>query len=149
MPFAQDEIVRTVENVWELLLGRRVEACDPQGAVAEPPCLTGSVPIRGDWEGVVTLRCSEPLCRRLAADLFGRGPEDMESSDLRDALSELTNIIGGNLKALLPGVCRLGLPHAGADVATALPADGHQAVFRCDGHVFEVLAALTPAGSAA
>src|SRR5207248_3096506 len=109
-----------------------------------PHFLTGRVPIGGAWEGAVSLRCPEPLCRSFAADLFGRLAADVEDADVFDALGELANIIGGNLKALLPGVCRLGLPTAAVEEAPADAGHGHRAAFRCDGHVFVVLADLVP-----
>ena len=64
------------------------------------------------------------------------GPED-----LQDALGELTNMTGGNIKSLLPEPCRLSLPTVavtnqsfripGSDLVT-------QVAFKCNGHIFQV-----------
>ena len=35
----------------------------------------------------------------------------MTTADIADALGELANIIGGNVKSLLPEPCALSLPH--------------------------------------
>ena len=42
--------------------------------------------------------------------MFGLEPAAAGLEEVRDALGELTNMLGGNLKALLPGPCFLGLP---------------------------------------
>jgi chemotaxis protein CheX len=42
----------------------------------------------------------------LAVDLL-----DVTQSDIVDAVGELANVIGGNVKALLPQPCQLSLPH--------------------------------------
>ena len=48
---------------------------------------------------------------------------ELTTADLHDALGELTNMTGGNLKALLPEPCTLGLPVVveGVDYRFRLP----------------------------
>ena len=68
--------------------------------------------------------------------MFGLGAGAAPDAEaVRDALGELTNILGGNLKALLPGPCHLGLPTVGSgqDFSAGLPAGRPllQVPFRC------------------
>jgi chemotaxis protein CheX len=42
--------------------------------------------------------------------MHGRGPAEIGSQDVFDAWGELVNMVGGNLKALLPPPTTLSLP---------------------------------------
>jgi chemotaxis protein CheX len=102
------------------------------GVVLEPtageiprdrPALTGCVHIDGAWNGAALVECELPLARRMTAVLFDRAEGDVSLDDVRDALGELTNMVGGNVKALLPAPSRLSLPTVveGADYAVTVP----------------------------
>ena len=102
------------------------------GVVLEPaageiprdrPALTGCVHIAGAWNGAALVECELPLARRMTATLFDRAEGDVSLDDVRDTLGELTNMVGGNLKALLPAPSRLSLPTVveGADYAVTVP----------------------------
>ena len=102
------------------------------GVVLEPaageiprdrPALTGCVHIDGAWNGAAIVECELPLARRIAATLFDRAEGEVSLDDVRDALGEITNMIGGNVKALLPAPSRLSLPTVveGADYAVTVP----------------------------
>jgi len=85
--------------------------------------LTGCVHIDGAWNGSALVECELPLARRMTAVLFGRPEDEVSVDDVRDALGEITNMIGGNVKALLPSPSRLSLPTVveGADYAVTVP----------------------------
>jgi chemotaxis protein CheX len=89
----------------------------------ERPALTGCVHIDGAWNGAALVECELPLARRITAVLFDRPAGDVSLHDVRDALGEITNMIGGNVKALLPAPSRLSLPTVveGADYAVTVP----------------------------
>lgn len=72
--------------------------------------MRGSVEISGTTQMTVSVDCSEVLARRLGAAMFDVDEEALSIEDVVDALGEVANIIGGNIKALLPGPSELGLP---------------------------------------
>ena len=76
----------------------------------DAPFIVGRVRIHGSWEGAVTLACASPLARRAAGALLEVAPEAVSGEEVRDALGELTNIIVGNVKALLPAPSRMSIP---------------------------------------
>ncbi len=126
---------RLVQSVWEQVLG--LEVCfDPAPAgVARPGgWLEGCVRVRGAWEGAIHLACPPALARRAAAAMFALSVPEVSVEETRDSLGELTNIVGGNLKALLPGPSTLGLPRV-VEVLDADEADAgcplFQAAFHC------------------
>jgi chemotaxis protein CheX len=110
MEFGEPEIVQLVESVWDSMLGWHVERAPDPGATGTEQFLTGCVPITGAWSGGVLLHCHDELARAAAATIFALPPAEVSLEMKQDALGELTNIIGGNLKALFSGKCHLGLP---------------------------------------
>jgi hypothetical protein len=50
-------------------------------------------------------------------------PEILEDEDVEDAFGEIANVVGGNIKASLPGHSALSLPEVGAAPAIRNPED--------------------------
>ena len=50
-------------------------------------------------------------------------PERLDAADVDDALGEIANVVGGNVKAVLPGPSVLGLPRTGTAPEAGEPAD--------------------------
>lgn len=69
-----------------------------------------AITISGGWKGSITISSSDELSRRIAAAMFRKDRDSVEPRDITDALTELTNIIAGNIKAILPGPSQLSLP---------------------------------------
>ncbi|MGQ7847806.1 chemotaxis protein CheX [Granulosicoccus sp. 3-233] len=72
--------------------------------------LTASIGISGAWNGVVKVRVSLELLTRAASDIFSIPVDDVDSRDLVDTITELTNMLGGTVKCMLPESCDLALP---------------------------------------
>ena len=49
-------------------------------------------------------------CHEATADMLHMDPADVTAADQQDVASELVNMIGGNLKSMLPGPSFLSLP---------------------------------------
>ncbi len=111
MQFCEEEIYRITETVWNSILGleigRRKEPLPEQTGAR---FLTGCVQITGAWHGAFRLDCPFSLARRIAAIMFRFETTQTSEDDIRDALGEVANITGGNVKGLLPEPCRLALP---------------------------------------
>jgi chemotaxis protein CheX len=105
-PTAAD-VQMVVEEVWTSFLGTE----DPH-VVGTPADLragwSAAVTVTGAWEGMVSVELpttmAEEVCRRML------GVEDTVDEDVADAVGELVNMIGGNVKSLMPGPSVLSLP---------------------------------------
>ena len=109
IPSADDLEVITRE-VWTSFLDG-----DPSGLVArrsDMPAdkITGCVYLTGAYTGSIMLQCSPPAARNAAAALFSIAPEAVTPSEVVDALGEIANMVGGNVKSMLPGPSALSLP---------------------------------------
>jgi chemotaxis protein CheX len=129
------DLLEVVESVWTLTLG--FEASLPLGSRPPPAQSTwcGCIRVGGAWNGLVKVSMSEALTRRAAAAMLGAPAEALSYADLTDALGEITNMTGGNVKALLPGPSRLSLPHVVTDAYFSIIAPGgvllSEVAFQC------------------
>ncbi|MGD1101563.1 MAG: chemotaxis protein CheX [Terriglobia bacterium] len=98
-----------IQDTWTSTLGFQVDRDDAEEFSAIG-ALTVCVKLTGAWDGEVRLHCSPSLARSIAAAIFQVEADKAGSDEILDALSELTHIIGGNLKALLPKPVTLSFP---------------------------------------
>jgi chemotaxis protein CheX len=112
MQFLEQEIYEITETTWQALLGLNIQANNSATTIggSSEEYLTGMVEISGAWNGVVALHGSGQLAHFAASVIFGNGHFEMTGQDRKDAMYELTNVIAGNIKALLPGPSRVSLP---------------------------------------
>lgn len=132
-----DSLIEVTQAVCECLLG---DFAEPRPAATHdtPPDgeLVAWVSISGAWSGDVRIRLSPALATRLAREILQIEPSSTDDVGVRDVAGEVANMIGGNLKALLPEPCRLSLPK----VARSTPsADGELSqAFALGGETLEV-----------
>lgn len=72
--------------------------------------VVASVHITGEWDGTVCLSCSHLAARHVSAVMFGLADKDLTTDDINDAVGELVNVVGGNIKSLVPSPSVLSLP---------------------------------------
>jgi len=138
MQFLKQEIFEIVEVTWQSIVGTQVNSGGVMATMASPEgFLTGSVEITGAWNGVVLLHGAEPLIREAAAVIFGFNASEVSHQDQLDAMYELTNIISGNIKSLLPEPCQLALPKVESTTTEMMEVAGAERVsdlvFDCQG----------------
>ncbi len=117
----------TVESIardaWTALVGED-EILVPTPGDLPADALSSWVDVVGPWTGSVVLTTDARTAAELTRALLGEtAPEPLEDEDVADALGELANVVGGNVKAALPGPSGLSLPEVGAAPAVRNPAD--------------------------
>jgi hypothetical protein len=92
----------------------------PAGAPEGSHEVAAWVDVHGPWTGRASLETSSDTAADLARALLRLPPgAAVADDDLVDALGEVANVVGGNVKALLPQYGTLGLPRVGT-----LPTEG-------------------------
>ena len=116
-----EEQVRIVNDVFSTMVDIRT---DPVEAYMEPDIevVTAAVYFTEPWFGALFVECTLPLAFNFTARLMSLPVPTEIDEDVCDALGELANIVGGNLKALLPSNVGLSLPSIvrGTDYAVRL-----------------------------
>ncbi|RBY92737.1 chemotaxis protein CheX [Blastococcus sp. TF02A-30] len=117
----------TVESIaqeaWVALVGEdEILVPLPGDAPVDP--VSSWVDVVGPWTGSIVLttgrRTAEELSRALLREA---SPEVLEEEDVVDAFGEIANVVGGNVKAALPGPSGLSLPEVGEAPAVRNPGD--------------------------
>jgi chemotaxis protein CheX len=109
--FASDEqIVAITQDVWSSFTGTAIDSASEVVALDAGDVTFGRVAVTGPWQGCVLLACPTQLARNAASAMFDLPAEQLTDDEVADALGELTNMIAGNIKSLLPGPSRLSMP---------------------------------------
>jgi chemotaxis protein CheX len=112
-----------VDETWLSLLGVE-EVLVPAPAQLPADVLSAWVQISGPWSGAVVLTCGRSTAEELSRTLLHEpDTASLDDEDIADALGELANVVGGNVKALLPAPSVLGLPEVGSAPPVGSPAD--------------------------
>jgi chemotaxis protein CheX len=143
MQYLEQEIISLTQYIWGATLNLEATPHDePVPPVPGGRTLDGVINITGAWAGALVLQVPEHVARRAAAVMFELSEDAATLEDMQDAVGELTNMTGGNVKALLDGHCQLSLPAVveGRDFSIRVP--GSDAVtrvtFDIDGEPFVV-----------
>ncbi|HEV7725938.1 MAG TPA: chemotaxis protein CheX [Modestobacter sp.] len=111
------------DDVWTSLVGDG-EVLVPLPVPAPEVTVSAWVQITGRWCGAVVVTCDEATAVALTECLLrARPPAVIEQEDVDDALGELANVLGGNVKSLLPELSSLGLPQTGPIPPASRPED--------------------------
>ena len=140
MEIAEHDLAVLIDEIWLTTLGlatHPVRAGDAT-TVQNEPTLDGIINITGDCQATVALQLPRPLAARIAAIMFHMENATPSLEDMQDAVGELTNMLGGNIKALLGGDCHLSLPAVveGRAYTVRVPSSHvlRHVEFGCDGY---------------
>lgn len=105
-------IEQIVQDVFTGLLGEVDALPYATPHDGSPLDVSASVSVTGGWSGHVVFSCGEGIGRTIAAGLLMAEETDINDEDLSDAMGEVANVIGGNVKSVMPGPSKLSLPVA-------------------------------------
>jgi|WetSurMetagenome_2_1015567.scaffolds.fasta_scaffold20848_5 chemotaxis protein CheX len=98
-----------VEHVFQTMMAMDVHALDtPLPSSGE--LITAAISLAGSWKGAVLVECGLSEAFLFTSRMIGIDAPTSLNDDVRDALGELANMVGGNLKSVLPGGVTLSLP---------------------------------------
>lgn len=90
-----------------------------------------SVSIGGDYRAVVQTIIPKGLAQRVACTMFSISPDELTETELSDAMGEVVNIIGGNVKGIVGLESTLSLPCV-AQYQAAIESPSLSVGFQCD-----------------
>lgn len=118
------DVHAVVEEVWTTFLGSDEPIVPDPGHPSSPASAADPLPradawsaaitVSGAWEAQVTVRLTPAGALGVTARMLACEEADCSDEDLRDALGELVNMVGGNIKSLMGGPSVLSLPLVGS-----------------------------------
>ena len=114
-------------EVFELMLGSQLSL--PESADAKPPHdVTAMVGLAGQFCGMLSFCCGKKSALLITSKMLGVELEKISSSEMSDALGEISNMVAGNFKNKISGMgdgCMLSPPTVvtGSDYDTYSLAD--------------------------
>ena len=108
-----DVIVEMTRDIWTALLsdeGGLTPGYPLHGDANPSHEMSATIEISGDWNGTCCLTCSESAARHAACVMFDMADDELTDAEISDAIGELINVVGGNIKGILSGNTELSLP---------------------------------------
>jgi chemotaxis protein CheX len=94
---------RTIaRQVFETMVDMELTPCDRHLETEDPDVVGAVLRYSGPSDGAMLIECSPALAFTFAARLMAIERPSSVDADVIDAMGELVNMIGGNLKALMP-----------------------------------------------
>lgn len=140
---ASQDILDVTSNVMNTMLQFPVEPAAELADDAKASGVSGCVQISGEWNGAVVFKTTEAFASQAAMKLLMLKDANVSHEDRQDTIAELTNMIGGNIKSIVPGPSFLSLPSVtigqdfdfrlfGAQVVNSIP-------FECLGEKMRII----------
>ena len=110
-----EELESITADVWNTFVGEDAVVLPfPSERPNHDADVTSHVRIRGSVAAAVVIACDTASAADLARRMFDLGPDaEAGAEDVADAIGELANIVGGNVKSLAPDAASLTLPEVG------------------------------------
>ncbi|MDO9494266.1 MAG: chemotaxis protein CheX [Nocardioides sp.] len=102
-----------VDEVWSSFLGHEEPLLPalPDATSAGGGTWSAATSVTGAWNGVITVEVTDTVAHTATERMLALGPgQAVTTEDVADAVGELVNMIGGNVKSLMPGPSVLSLP---------------------------------------
>jgi chemotaxis protein CheX len=105
------DVQMVLEEVWTSFLGRE-EPLLPRTPGDITVGWSAAVTVSGEWHGMVSVELPTTMAEEVTRRMLGLvdGLDEPADEDVADAVGELVNMIGGNVKSLMPGPSALSLP---------------------------------------
>jgi chemotaxis protein CheX len=122
------DIYQFAESVFLSMLGLDVQPSEAPLPAFE--VVTAAVYFAGPWKGAVLLQCDPQEACEFTTRLMGIPKPSQFDDDVRDAMGEIANILGGNLKPILPHGVVLSMPSVVAGTSSTLRICGDSPILR-------------------
>ncbi|MDB5346058.1 MAG: hypothetical protein JWP89_4435 [Schlesneria sp.] len=124
----EETLTQVTSDICDTMLGL------PLSPVSDDPVeqlpLTAQVRISGEWNATVEIATTRQLAMLIAVRMFSLDPSQIQTDDLYDALGEMANMVGGNVKGIMNGELDLSLPSVAERGAQTAIAVGRATVVR-------------------
>lgn len=99
-----------ISNVFDEMLAMPTQLTDAPAGDFETERVVASIRISGSVEELVVVEAPRATACLIGETMFAADPGTLDPAEIRDAVGEVVNMIGGNVKGLYEGESKLSLP---------------------------------------
>lgn len=93
---------KTTREIFSSMVYMEVESCDDADMhKAGENHLSAMVGFAGRYVGLAVIHCTQKFAGRIAGSMLHMEPDSLSAEDVRDALGEIANMLGGRFKSQL------------------------------------------------
>ncbi|MFO0977330.1 MAG: chemotaxis protein CheX [Planctomycetaceae bacterium] len=118
MTIDQQTLQQVVTDVCSGMLGLEVEPSE-KNTDETGDALSAVVKISGGWDSLVQVLAPRKTAKAIASTMFAMSEDELTEAEIRDAVGEIVNMVGGNLKGIVEGDSSLSLPCVGEATGSA------------------------------
>ena len=110
----REKIIETTQEIFSSMVMMEVSAFDEsvtEGSV-HTQSITGLIGLAGTYKGVLAIHMPNEVALAVTSSFLGMDVEEI-NADVEDAIGELANMLGGNVKTILS--------ESGRDISLSLP----------------------------
>jgi chemotaxis protein CheX len=105
------DLAALLGEVWSSLVGEPELLLPADPAQEWTSLWSATVTVSGEWRAIVSIDLDDPVVLAVTRGMLGFGEDEIpDVASCTDAVGELANIVGGNVKSLMPGPSLLSLP---------------------------------------
>ena len=110
MVLCENRIFEMTAELFEAMFGLNIQKLAEIPSRNGNTLLTSHVNISGNWIGSISVESPFPFAQRITSLLFDMNPDETSADEIHDAMGEISNVLAGNIKELLPDSCQLSIP---------------------------------------
>ncbi|HIE97595.1 MAG TPA: chemotaxis protein CheX [Fuerstia sp.] len=107
-----------VSNVFDEMFGLPTEHLASAQFDVNQPRIVACIRISGVVEELIVVEAPVATACLISETMFDADPGTLEAEEIRDAIGEVVNIIGGNVKGMYEGESQLSLPCVSEETGT-------------------------------
>ena len=99
----KSQVIESIVEVFDTMVSMEIEHSDSEPQVADDTSrVVAGVNFAGKIAGMLNIQVTTDFARQMTANMLDMEPEEIEGDgEIKDLLSEVSNIVGGNLKSAL------------------------------------------------
>lgn len=138
MNIENEQISDITVSVCQEMLGMDIEKRTSPNCDTTPDHIA-SICITGEKQALIQVATCEHAAHSISSAMFGTEANELNEAEISDAVCEIVNMIGGNVKGILDCECSLSIPCFSKE-PESLVTDGSEAVaFDLSGGTLQVI----------
>jgi len=110
MPIQKNYVEEIVKMIWSTTFSMEANPSAQKIELNDPGLDRVSIQITGKWNGVIVMFLSPKLLEKMTPVFFPSDSNEHSKEELGETLCELGNMVGGNIKNLMPSPSTLAIP---------------------------------------